>query len=77
MREAGITDASLQSGIDFCINRCPYDHCVIAEPVTDTRSTKYIVIKRAVQNLTGRGLSKVEIAERLYISVKTVERYQK
>ena len=75
MKEAGITDASTQAGIDFCVNKCPYSHCVIAEPLVTRGTMRRVTNKRAARILRSKGANIAAIAAELNISVSSVKRF--
>lgn len=70
MREAGIMNAESQDGIDFCVDHCPYDHCVIAEPMVTIRQT----VNAEVRRMFKAGKSVQVIMEILNMSERTVRR---
>ena len=77
MRNAGITDADSQNGVDFCVNRCPHPHCIVFEsggelPRGNTaRYSRLFLAKR----MHADGYSAEEIARVLNKSIRTVQRY--
>ncbi|KKK60500.1 hypothetical protein LCGC14_3023730 [marine sediment metagenome] len=75
MKEAGITDAESQRGKDFCIDKCPYDHCVVMEPILSTKGR--IRIERIIQAKTMRkdGMKIKEISEELGVSAEAIRHY--
>lgn len=75
MKEAGIDSPESQRGINFCVNSCPYDHCVVAEPLMDNRTKKRLVIKKAARELRRSGMTQEEISEALSVPRSTIERY--
>jgi hypothetical protein len=80
MREAGVTSASSQAGIDFCTDECPYPLCKIADtargrPTSD--SYKALTKKQAIIAMNNNGIGMMDIALTLGISIRTVERITK
>jgi len=73
MLEASISDPTCQEGIDFCIERCPYTGCIIAEP--RHRPSKTAEYKRKAREFMGEGLSIKQIAEKMGKCQRTVYRY--
>ena len=77
MADAGITNPESHAGIDFCVNECPYDHCVVVEPILNeyhsydrARRRHHIAIK-----MRQEGRSYKEIATVLRLTERTVFRY--
>ena len=80
MIEAGIDDANSQEGIDFCVNRCPYDSCVIFEGRRGRGRSREIDSRRRdritkAREMAARGVSIEEIAIALGVSSRTARRY--
>ena len=80
MIEAGIDDANSQEGIDFCVNRCPYDNCVIFEERRGRGRSREIDSRRRdriakAREMAARGVSIEEIAIALGVSSRTARRY--
>jgi len=75
MIEAGITNPESLEGIRFCTNKCPYDHCVIAEPKVSSRKVRALLQKRAARLLYSQGMSVQEIADKLEISLSSAKGY--
>ena len=75
MLDAGITDPNSQKGIDFCVNKCPYDRCVAMEGETLTPS-RIEKIERNVRiiNLRQKGWTIRKIAKGLGVSYVTVQK---
>ena len=75
MEEAGITDPESQAGIDFCIDHCPYDHCVIAEPQVASSTVKAIAKRRLARKLYEQGRTVGDIAQILSTKAVTIREY--
>ena len=71
MKEAGILQPESQEGKDFCTGSCPYDHCVIAEPIADTKKLGIVIRAKELQMA---GYSTKEIAYELRIRIRTAQR---
>jgi len=77
MKEASITDPESQRGIDFCIEKCPFDHCVVMEPVTSQVSIKRIENIRRAKEMHRKKMTVKAIAKELGVSIGTVFIYLK
>lgn len=75
MADAGIIDPESQKGKDFCTELCPYDVCIIYEPKRPTVTTKSKSRALEAKELMDSGLDVKEIAQRLRVSIRTVQRY--
>lgn len=79
MKKAGIRFPTSQRGIDFCIDECPYDYCIVTEtPKGRPRdySVRALAKKALVQKLYSTGeLTPTEIAIKTGISIHSVRRY--
>jgi len=75
MAEAGITDPNSQEGIDFCVNHCPYDRCVVMEGKIRTPSKARKAERDArIISLYHKGWSPREIAKGMRLSERTAQR---
>ena len=74
MTEDGVTDPECQEGIDFCVYSCPYDHCVVAEPIVTKWKTKLLERKEIIKALREEGYSTEQISKLLEISIRQVQR---
>lgn len=74
MTEDGVSDPESQEGIDFCVFSCPYDHCVIAEPIVSSWAIKIQERKAIIGKLNKEGYSTKEISQLLEISESIVKR---
>lgn len=77
MIDAGVSDPENQEGIDFCINHCPYEYCVVLEfKLTEPQMKlkKRIAYAKALRNYK---VSVDDIALILGMSVRNVLRYLK
>ena len=72
MLKAHISDPNSQAGIKFCINKCPYEDCIV---VDGTRTTAQNASKREARKLHKAGLSNEEISSIIHRSSRTVKRY--
>lgn len=72
MVEAGVYDPESKEGIDFCVNYCPYENCVIFENALVSKSQKR---KRIAQGLRKHGVSVDDIVLILGVSRYSVMRY--
>jgi len=74
MVNAGIENPESQEGIDFCVNSCPYDYCVVFENISGYSATRLrnVKVSKALRKL---GVSKEDIAKKLGRTVRTIERY--
>ena len=77
MMVAGITDPEKQTGIDFCVNSCPYDSCVIMENVVTDTKRSYKERVRVATELRRRRVSVDDIALILSVKERDVRRYLK
>jgi len=75
MIEAGITDPESLAGKRFCTHKCPYDHCVIAEPKITSPKVRTMLQKRAAKLLHANGKTIQEIADELQIGYYTIRNY--
>jgi len=75
MEEAGITNPESREGIDFCTDSCPYSKCIVVEGGLDEvyREER----KRQMRNLLEQKLPMNEVARRLGVSTRTVQRVLK
>ena len=73
MINTGIENAESQEGIDFCVNSCPYNYCIVFEEHRK-RADKFrnIIVAKALRKL---GLSVDDIAEKLKKSTRTINKY--
>ena len=75
MKDAGITEPNSQEGIDFCVDQCPYDHCVLYEKGRPKlTSLKHLSVEAQVKMLDADGLTIDEIARQTGVSYRTVIR---
>lgn len=74
MIDAGIKDPDSQEGINFCIEKCPYDECRAVIQRLGIREAKEERMAKALK-LHSQGYSKRKIAEMLGVQVITVNRY--
>ena len=72
---AGINDPDSQAGIDFCIESCPYDYCVMLETIK--KSLRYAESIRIEKGVRVRGVSLDDIALVLRKSKGSVRGYLK
>lgn len=78
MVEAGIYDPESQKGIDFCVNYCPYDRCVVFEYDGRSLSKLKMDIRIATaKKMEANGSSVEDIVKTLKMSIRTVQRYLK
>jgi len=77
MKDAGIDDAEKQEGIDFCINACPYEVCMVVENPANSQQRKITKNKRIARELRERQVSIDDIAAILSVSEMSVRRYLK
>ena len=73
----GVYDPENQAGIDFCINYCPYDRCILFEDgrkLSSSRRDKRVM--RAAE-LYNEGYSIEDISKELKVSVRSIQRYLK
>ena len=76
MVDAGIYDPESQKGIDFCINYCPYDRCVVFEYDGRSLSKRKKADRIAfAKKMEASGSSVEDIVKMLKKSVRTVQRY--
>ena len=76
MAKEGITNSESQEGINFCVDRCPYDCCVIAEPIVSKKGVvKLSIVKRAKELKERWGYDAERISRILGVSKRTVRRY--
>lgn len=76
MIEAGIYDPESQKGIDFCVDYCPYDICVVFEYDGRGRSSDRKRFRIATaKKMYAIGVSAEDIAKELLISVRSIHRY--
>ena len=75
MIDAGIEDPNSQEGIDFCVNKCPYDVCIAFELGRGTSKLRRELRVAVVKEMQSRGVSVGYIASRIGVSVRTVRRY--
>lgn len=75
MVEAGIEDPDSLEGKIFCTGKCPYDRCIVFEecisPYTAMKNRRTADAKE----MRSKGNSIEEIAEKLGVSYRTVQRY--
>jgi len=72
----GIYDPESKDGIDFCVDRCPYDYCVVMEykaAATATREGKADMARR----LRAHRVSVDDIVLILGVAQRTVHRWLK
>lgn len=62
MIRAGIYDPESKEGIDFCLNYCPYDCCVVFEREEAKRARKAREIANFCKALRARWVSVDDIA---------------
>ena len=77
MKDAGITDPNKQEGIDFCVNSCPYDFCVVMESEATVIQLSYQRRVYIAQELRKRKVSVDDIVLILSVGVRDVRRYLK
>ena len=77
MEAAGITDPQKQEGIDFCVNSCPYDCCMVAENPATPKQRKVEKHKRIARGLRERRVAVDDIAAILSVSERKVRGYLK
>ena len=75
MIEAGIKDPDSQEGIDFCVNECPYDKCIVFELGRSTSKLRRKLRAALAKEMQTQGYTAVEIASEVRVSVRTVQRY--
>ena len=77
MINEGIYDPESKDGIDFCVNCCPYDYCVVMEQ-TKTK-TQLIKEKKAdlAKKLRRHRVSVEDIALILHSSKRNIHRWLK
>ena len=75
MIEAGIKDPESQEGIDFCLNHCPYDRCIVFEAEKSSATTRRDDRKARAWELYSKGYSRKEIAVIVGKSERSIERY--
>lgn len=81
MVREGVYDPDSQEGINFCVNYCPYECCVVFEEKAITgesnRKRQKNQRKKFARSLHGYGVSVTDIALILRVSEQTVEKYFK
>jgi len=75
MVAAGIGDPESQAGKDFCTKQCPYEKCIVFESKGGTSTLRRDERAAKAKELLSEGLYVKDIAARLGVSVRTVERY--
>jgi hypothetical protein len=75
MIEGKITDPNSQEGINFCVDECPYPHCVIAEPTVTKQEMSALEKKRRARAFQRRGFTIREISIRMGVKAATVRTY--
>jgi len=75
MIQAKVKDPNSQEGIDFCVNQCPYDVCIVFELGRGTSKLSRDLRKAVTKEMQIKGYTAVEIAEKIGVSVRTIQRY--
>ncbi len=75
MADAGVTNPESQSGIDFCTSKCPYDHCVVMEPMITSQNLVRITNIRWAKELRTQGMLIKDIAIRIGVTPHTISTY--
>ena len=77
MVDAGVYDPESKDGIDFCVNYCPYDHCVVLEHRRTASQLRRSERACFAQKLWRHRVSVDDIALILGVSARNVRRYLK
>ena len=77
MEKNGITDPTSKAGIDFCVGECPYDHCVLEEPLLSEISRDVLFCKMEARRMRREGWTILEISKKLNLTRSTIEGYLK
>ena len=77
MIDAGIYDPESKDGIDFCVNFCPYEYCVVLDYKVTACQLKRRGKANFARDLKGHGVSVDDIALILDVQLRTVMRYLK
>ena len=75
MIEAGIEDPDSQEGIDFCVNECPYDKCIVFELGRSTSKLRRKLRAALAKEMQTQGYTAGEIALKIGVLVRTIKRY--
>jgi len=75
MIEAGVRDPDSQEGIDFCVNECPYDKCIAFELGRGISKLRRELRKAMAKEMQVKGISVGDIALRIGVSARTIQRY--
>lgn len=77
MIDAGVYDPESHEGINFCVNFCPYECCIVFENPETLRQLRARNKATLVKELYTKGISVVDIALILGTSYRTVQRFLK
>jgi len=77
MIDEGIYDPESQEGIDFCVNYCPYEYCVVVENRLSDKQIRKRENTILARELRKHRVSVDDIALVLGISARSVRRYLK
>ena len=75
MKEKGITDPNAQEGIDFCVNSCPHEYCIVMEKPGKTKQNKSAERANIARRLRKYGVSVEDISLMLRVHKDTIYRY--
>ena len=75
MIDAGIKDPMRQEGIDFCVQSCPYEYCIVLEKRTTSAQLKKIEDTETARSLRVHKVSINDIALILNIKRSKVRDY--
>ncbi len=74
---AGVYSADSQEGIDFCVDYCPYDYCVVMEHQVTTAQVKRNKKVAFAKDLRQHKVSVADIALIMSLNPYTVRGYLK
>ena len=77
MKDTEIENPESKEGIDFCVNSCPYEYCVVFESKGNTKHSQTLEAIRLAKALRAHGVSIKDIALILGKKKGTISLYLK
>lgn len=77
MKKAGVQHPESHDGIKFCLDRCPYDRCIVFEQEKGLRKYNKLEYKGrlvSIKSLLKSGITVENIAEETGLSRTTIQR---